>query len=588
MIISLSANDPRFKTIKFHKGLNVILADKKDDSDKKDSRNGIGKTTFIQILHFCLGANLNKNVLPVNELSDWVFYLEIDLCGEAFKSARSISNAKIIEIIGNDSILPIAPELDKKTGMKFYTLSTWRELLNNVYFGIKKGIRSKYTPSFRMLIPYFLRIGVDAYSRPFSTLRNQKSWQIQVSNAFLLGLNWEHASDVQILKDKNNAANALDTAIKSSIVPTKGELEAERVRLASELGFEKKQLAQFKVHPKYNEIETNVNRLTKEVHSISNANLILRRKLSRYQESVQSENIPEKSKVADLYEKAGVALGDLIKKTLADTEKFHSEIIQNRHLFLKAEIDELQDELEKNNDKIKELSNERGSLLKVLEAHGALDEFVILQQKYNEKEYKLESLKSKIAEMKSLTKTKKEIKSERLLKDSKIQRDYENARTDWEQAISKFNDNSLALYNHPGNLIINTSEKGNLKENAYKFDVEIPRSNSEGVSRMKIFCYDLMLVEKFSSTNKLDFLVHDSTMYDGVDSRQVALALEHAQRRGSKSGFQYICTMNSDTIPHKHFSNDFRFKNHVRLHLSDKKPEDSILGFRFEIAKKKK
>lgn len=60
MISRIYANDTRFKPVKFEKGLNVILADRKQDSDEKDSRNGIGKTTLINILHFCLGSDLSR------------------------------------------------------------------------------------------------------------------------------------------------------------------------------------------------------------------------------------------------------------------------------------------------------------------------------------------------------------------------------------------------------------------------------------------------------------------------------------------------------------------------------------------------
>ena len=57
MIYKIYASDKRFKTIEFKKGLNVILADRKEESGKKDSRNGLGKTTLINILHFCFGSD---------------------------------------------------------------------------------------------------------------------------------------------------------------------------------------------------------------------------------------------------------------------------------------------------------------------------------------------------------------------------------------------------------------------------------------------------------------------------------------------------------------------------------------------------
>ena len=103
---------------------------------------------------------------------------------------------------------------------------------------------------------------------------------------------------------------------------------------------------------------------------------------------------------------------------------------------------------------------------------------------------------------------------------------------------------------------------------------------------MKVFCYDLMLVNKFTQSNMIDFLVHDTTMFDGVDSRQVAHALEHANAKGQGAGFQYICFFNSDSIPYEDFSENFDVDSFIRLRLSDKRPEDSLLGFHFELHRK--
>ena len=73
MISKIYANDKRFKPVKFEKGLNLIVADRQQGSSDKDSRNGIGKTTLINILNFCLGSDLNKKILPVDSINDWEF-----------------------------------------------------------------------------------------------------------------------------------------------------------------------------------------------------------------------------------------------------------------------------------------------------------------------------------------------------------------------------------------------------------------------------------------------------------------------------------------------------------------------------------
>jgi uncharacterized protein YydD (DUF2326 family) len=93
-----------------------------------------------------------------------------------------------------------------------------------------------------------------------------------------------------------------------------------------------------------------------------------------------------------------------------------------------------------------------------------------------------------------------------------------------------------------------------------------------------------MLAQLWSERDRSPcILIHDSTIFDGVDERQVALALELADRESKRCGFQYICTFNSDMIPRSEFADDFNlnFDSFVRLILTDDSDEGGLLGIRF-------
>jgi uncharacterized protein YydD (DUF2326 family) len=79
----------------------------------------------------------------------------------------------------------------------------------------------------------------------------------------------------------------------------------------------------------------------------------------------------------------------------------------------------------------------------------------------------------------------------------------------------------------------------------------------------------------------IDFLIHDSTIYDGVDPRQRAHALERAAALGKEFNFQYICALNSDMLPLADFSQGFDYQQYVRLRLTDTDASGSLLGFRY-------
>lgn len=580
MIHKIWANDKRFKPVEFTVGLNVILAERTLESGHKDTRNGAGKTTLLNIIHFCLGADLHRLSLPKDDLQDWAFYISLDLCGEILTAKRSVANAKFIEVEADISCLPIAPEKDSE-GILFYKNDEWKKLLGKCLFKIREESTAKYTPSFRSLVSYFTRRGADAYTDPFKYFRNQTTYNLQINNAYLLGLNWIHASEAQEIKEKESTTKALNLAIKAGIMATQGELEAERVRIERELKEESDAIKSFNVHPQYKQLQEQANKFTEKIHDLANEALLLRRKLERYEKSVSEEKMPNTSSVEKLFSEAGIHFADNIKRSLEEAKGFHKAIVQNRKLFLESEITQLKNALASSEENIKVTSDKRAELLQLLETHGALEEFSVLQERVVEKKAQLEVIRNKISNIREMAQHKKEIKAAKIELETKLQRDYEQNRTEWEKAVTLFNENSQALYDEPGNLIINTTDNG------YKFDVEIHKSSSEGVGKMKIFCYDLMLVELMTQRNSIDFLFHDSSIFDGVDSRQRALALVHANKKALENNFQYICALNSDMIPSNDFGEGFTIDEFVRLTLKDQKPEDAVMGFHFELTKKK-
>ena len=99
---------------------------------------------------------------------------------------------------------------------------------------------------------------------------------------------------------------------------------------------------------------------------------------------------------------------------------------------------------------------------------------------------------------------------------------------------------------------------------------------------MKVFCYDLLLAQIWAKEAESPiFLVHDSILFDGVDERQKALALELAVRESYNRGFQYICTMNSDSVPYNDLNQEFEIEKYVRATFTDATEDGGLLGIRF-------
>lgn len=580
MIKRLSANRPSFKTVEFSSGFNVVLADRTDLSQNRDSRNGLGKSTLIEIIHFCLGAKSSKKGkgLLVEELKGWEFSLEIEINGELFLITRGIDDPNIVFIEGNTSSWALKPK--KKKGGFVYTIGAWNILLGNLFYGLPIESNIQYQPTFRALISYCIRRGKDAFSTPFEHHRKQIEWSKQVNNAFLLGLAWNDASELQKIKEKKKVLLGLKKAAKTGIVKgfvgSLGELEARRVRLQSKADVDAENLKSFKVHPQYEEIRTQANRLTEEIHKDANKNITDGRMVSLYEKSLLEEGIPVQNSIQKLYADAGVSLPGITLRRIEDVQVFHNNIIENRKHFITSEIVRLKREISDREHVIQSKSNERARAMEVLQTHGALEEYTLVQKRYLEVLNELNSLVSSIENLKTCENGQSQLKIDQEVLQQKTRIDHEERRGVWEKAINLFNGFTEQLYNLTGRLVIDVTPNG------FKFDVEIERSESSGVGNMKIFCYDITLVSLWSDAGRSPkILIHDSVIFDGVDERQQAAALQIAEKESVTKKFQYICMLNSDVVAQLEFPLQFNLNSFVRTTLTDDNISGSLLGIRF-------
>lgn len=583
MIHFLHCDKNNFKTIEFRKGFNVVLADRTKEATKKDSRNGLGKTTLLEIIHFCLGSSIVKGKgLFGDKLADWTFTLDVDLRGQKCSLNRKGADGnRHVGVEGGWLDWPLTPRMDPKTKEPFFAASDLTELLGWLMFDLAVNTSDgKYTPTFRSLISYFIRKGRDAFSTPFEHHRKQQEWDRQVNNAFLLGLSWEYAQKGQIFKDQEKTLAQLKQAARAGFLPdllgSIGELETQKVRLEETLSREKERLDSFKVHPEYRTINEKANTLTREIHELANENVSDQRLVEYYESSFQQEEPASEDDVIRIYEEAKVLLPELLTKHLGEVREFHQRVIANRKSFLEAEIAKLTKQISEREGRIRTATDDRAGLLTILKNHGALEEYTRLQERHAQAVAELEEIKKRIDNLNKFEKGRSTLRIEQEKLQIEARSDYEERRELRDRAISLFNANSEALYEAPGKLIINVGSTG------YKFDVDIERSKSQGIEQMKVFCYDLMLAQLWSTRpTSPGFLIHDSTIFDGVDERQVAHALQIAAESSERFGFQYICCLNSDAVPWKEFTGDFNLRKFVCCELTDAQEDGGLLGIRF-------
>ena len=323
-------------------------------------------------------------------------------------------------------------------------------------------------------------------------------------------------------------------------------------------------------------MKKNVNTLTKEIHKLSNKNISSKKIVDSYQRSISYEVPADYLTVCELYKSVGVIFPKYIVKKLKEVSEFHQNITKNRSDFLEEEIKKINKEIIKREKTIKELSEKRANLMKILQTHKALDEYTKLQERLSEDSSKLEKISSKISLLRQFEEKKSLVKIEKENLKVTTRRDLDDRQDFLSKAVNLFNKNSKYLYDQPGRLIVDIGDAG------FKFDVDIERTGSHGIGLMKIFCYDMTLAEIWSQKPiSPGFLIHDSIIFADVDERQIAKAIELAAHFSEKMNYQYICCLNSDHVPWSSFSSSFNLKEKIRIELKDNPPKKSLFGSRF-------
>ena len=65
MIHAVRSDLQSFKTLTFGPGLNILVAEKSVGASYRQSRNGAGKTSFVELIHFLFGSDVDKESISV-------------------------------------------------------------------------------------------------------------------------------------------------------------------------------------------------------------------------------------------------------------------------------------------------------------------------------------------------------------------------------------------------------------------------------------------------------------------------------------------------------------------------------------------
>jgi uncharacterized protein YydD (DUF2326 family) len=590
VILSVTSSLPTFKALQFRRGLNVLLADRASTSTEGQTRNSAGKSSLVEIIHFLLGADVDKKGLfQVPEFLPHSFSAVLRLKSVVVRVTRHCSAPERILMDDRRAMrLGLKTSADETTGEQFVTVDEWKDFLGQTWFGLPSrrvgtAFEKPRSPTFRMLFGYFARRSRDhGFQHVDRYAERQQEADAQIALSYLLGLDWTIPRDIRASKDEATKMSKLKQLL------TKGELGfmfGKSAEIRPELARAEERVAQlerreerFSVHDSYKELATEAAALHAEASRLTLDLAKAQDELRYLRQTAAEETPPSYASVETLYEAVGIELPGLARRRFEDVQRFQASVIENRRAFLQEQIQEAAEEVRRLEEAMEMARLRRASILDELRGKGAMEELTDLQRDLAESRARRDGLAEKLR-----TATTVEANAAKRKKDSaeyemRLQADYEAHEAEIGVATRLVDRAIGALYNdRQGNLLISPTRNGPT------FTVTIGGGgNMGGIDQMKVFCFDMMLFDRV--TERLGgprFLVHDSHLFDGVDLRQAQSALLLGHEVAGRAAGQYLVLMNSDKFEKLEAVTTLQ-QAVLPIQLTDT-DSGGLFGFRFEL-----
>lgn len=546
MIIRLETNRKEFTPIDFHPGFNVIVADRAKDATDQDSRNARGKSTILMFINWVLASNKPAALKPLGE-DGWSVSLTLEMFGGVVKATRDLGSGARLLIESDENAAAIfRPYMTEGT----VSLEDWKELLGLALFRLEPPPEgSKGGPSVRTLLSYVVRL--EAPKDPLKILSQQSASSSRVHVAFLMGLDWTPVQELAEIKKGLEQVTAITAATRDGLFSTlrpENELLLERAAVKSEIEEWQGRIQKFRVLEDPNELVERANFLAGEIAVLRDEAIVDARMHSMYESSLSEEmaqnSLIDAETVAMVMQAADIILADGFKKRMDEVEAFHAALLSNRRAFLNSEIEQISARITERSRQLAALSATRQSVHETLHAGGALDELLALQAGMAEAESRLSAVDEQITQSRDIISKRSELKLRKEQRKAVATEMLSGSRGRLDIIADRFSSSMKRLNGRDAVLATAVDDGG------YKFTLRVSGANSTGVTRAILICFDLTLLEEGVRTeHHPDFLIHDSTVFDGVDPRQRMGAMQFANEVVDSTGGQYICTINSNDIP---------------------------------------
>ena len=526
----------------FENGMTMIYGKiVKPQNDKKTS-NSIGKTLLFKFISYILGRKEEKRDYP-QEINGWLLEAKILYNGNEYT-------------------------IDKLLGINEYKINGETYSYNKYleYFKIERGINSK-------------QLFLEKRSNIISSI-NKSPTKDDVKN-FLTLLKLNELIDIFIQtkteQEKLKSYNEYNKFFKEDIKTLEKKqfvLLQKKTKLEHELKSIKNKIDNLNISEdsmKLIKFHSEKNSILKEKKISLEKNAYRINRLLELIDECNKTDISYKD-IMNLYNQANVVIPEITKRTLSEVQQFYDNMFKDKKDIYEIEVKEITNKNYKLQNEINILSKE------IDELSAKISDNDIFKEAMNLYEIKNAELLENQEEYGRVSGVIEDLSNKKKIEDS-IKEKY----TILEQKLEMYKELINIYRTYVFNLVDEIYEDD---QEAY-FDIEIPidkRINSmpikvtlnlkgdkgEGISAVKNIVVDLLILYY---NNLVEFLIHDSSCFEGIDKRQVATLIIKAHEIAMEKKKQYIISVNEYHLQKDNNQLMKLVQEKTRLELS----EDSLL-----------
>lgn len=550
-LLQLTSDNPKFKTLNFKDGLNIVVGTQLTDEQKK-TINGLGKSLSLSLIHYMFGSKFKTSSEKKLEkyLSEYgIFELSLIHNNQEYTIKKDFSKS---EFYINDEKIAKTSYPSKLTEMF---------LGDNCEISFKQ-LFNCFSRRFSSEVSYYSNV-LTQQGRPL------EDYHQKMANLFLLGVNLSLVKRNFDIKDKLSKLKSAEKTLKEY----EKKLDKNNINdIKDEINRLEEQLDKFIIAENYDSLKQEADILTQNINDFRNKIYIISKKIKMKELNLESsENIDvDIEKIKEIYDEANFFFEEKITKRLEEAQEFHNNLIQNRKKRLSIELNDLNIELIKSEQSMQEISTKRDSIIKDLNNSGALEERDSLKDRIKTLEEEQKDLEKYEHILNDFKKDKVQLEmNETIIKKESLSY-LEKNHNRFEEIEQKFRSLVKRFYDNTGGSlkIVETPTA------RYLFDIisDIPKQGSQGVGEVKIFCYDVLLY--LLNPKLLEFLSHDGCIFSEMDKRQKTMIFKLITELVKTSSLQYFINVGDSTL------NEVLDKNKQINILSEEEKkviEDSII-----------